>query len=426
MNLRGFLENRFNRDAVWLAGSFGTLAICGVILNVVIIDKLGNEALGIFNLVYAFYVILSQVAAGGLNFSALAYISRNRDNAPVCAAITASALLVGVFLGFPVCTLAYLFRGVAGRLMDNADVSSGLALAIPGIFFFGLNRILLYVLNGWRSMRAFSIYNSARYVLIIVFVLILIRLGFAATYIPAALSLTEIVLLVVLLLDVNIRLFPLWHVPGMWHWMRRHFSFGVRSAISGLLFQINTRINVLILGFFLTEDRVGLYSFAAFLAEGLLQLVLVFRRNIDPIMGECFAQNDFERLLRIARRVKRTFYPIMTVAALLVAGVFPVVFRNRFASLEDMQASWTVFGILMAGVVLSSGYRPLLGLLLQGERPGVHSLFALTVVCVNFVVNVALTAAFGIFGAAAATAGILVFEVALLRMLAKKLFGLSL
>ncbi|NLF28371.1 MAG: oligosaccharide flippase family protein [Clostridiales bacterium] len=424
MNLKGFLENRFNRDAVWLTGSFAVLAVCGVILNVVIIDRLGNEALGVFNLVYALYVILSQVAAGGLNFSALAYISRNRDHPEVCASITTSALLVGVLLGIPVCVIAFLLRNVVGNLMGSQEVAAGLTLAIPGIFFFVLNRILLYVLNGWRSMRAFSIYNALRFVLIIVFVLLLLRLGYTGTAMPAALTLTEIALLALLLVDVNLRLFPLWRVREMGYWSRKHFSFGVRSAVSGVLFQINTRINVLVLGYFLTEDRVGLYSFAAFLAEGILQLVLVFRRNIDPILGECFAQNDFERLLRVASRVKRTFYPMMAAVAVLAGCAFPLLFQNRFPSPDDMRASWAVFGILMVGVVLSSGYRPLLGILLQGERPGLHSIFALSVVGVNFVANVILTAAFGIFGAAAATAAIFVFEVTMLRFWSKRAFGL--
>ncbi|MGI6460497.1 MAG: lipopolysaccharide biosynthesis protein [Candidatus Hydrogenedentales bacterium] len=423
MNVKSFFENRFNRDAVWLAGSFAVLAVSGVILNVVIIDRLGSKGLGVFNLVYAFYLILSQIAAGGLNFSALAYISRNRDDPGVCASITTSALLVGVLLAFPICAIAFLLRNSAGELMGSEEVAAGLAVAIPGVFFFVLNRTLLHVLNGWRSMRAFSIYNGLRFVLIIAFVLLLLQLGYTSSAIPAALTLTEITLLVLLLFDVNIRLFPLWRVHELGFWSRKHFSFGIRSAVSGIIFQINLRINVLVLGYFLSEDRVGVYSFAAFLAEGILQLVMVFRRNIDPILGECFARNDFERLLRVTSQIKRTFYLLMTVVAVLAVCAFPLIFQKRFPQPEDLRTSWLVFTILMGGVTLSSGYRPLLGMLLQGERPGLHSLFALSVMCVNFTVSVILTATFGISGAAVATAALFVFEVTMLRFWSKRAFG---
>ena len=46
------------------------------------------------------------------------------------------------------------------------------------------------------------------------------------------------------------------------------------------------------LGYFMSDTIVGIYSFASTFAEGFAQLSTVIRQNVDPIVGKCFAEDN--------------------------------------------------------------------------------------------------------------------------------------
>jgi Na+-driven multidrug efflux pump len=81
---------------------------------------------------------------------------------------------------------------------------------------------------------------------------------------------------------------------------------------------------------------------------------------------------------------------------------------------------------LMAGVTLNSGYRPFLGILLQGGRPGMNTVLIAAVVVGNALLNLLLIPRLGMYGSALGTALAFGLEAALLVLLAKRLFGVRL
>ena len=140
-------------------------------------------------------------------------------------------------------------------------------------------------------------------------------LGYPGSHLPLSLTIAEMTLFVVLMLYINIILFRIRFSfsPDMRNWFRRHISFGSRGFLSGVLIEMNTRMDVLMLGYFMSDTIVGIYSFASTFAEGFAQLSTVIRQNVDPIVGKCFAEDNKEKIREIARKVRRTFYPIMAI-----------------------------------------------------------------------------------------------------------------
>ncbi len=80
----------------------------------------------------------------------------------------------------------------------------------------------------------------------------------------------------------------------------------------------------------------------------------------------------------------------------------------------------------MIGVTLNAFYRPFLGILLQGDRPGHHTLMVGILVVINFIGNIILIPILGILGAAIATACAYVLEGLLIKYFSKKLLGINL
>jgi Na+-driven multidrug efflux pump len=88
--------------------------------------------------------------------------------------------------------------------------------------------------------------------------------------------------------------------------------------------------------------------------------------------------------------------------------------------------SWGVFTILVAGIVISSGYRPFIGFLLQGGRPGMFTIIMAGSVLLNALLNFLLIPWLGINGSALATAVVFVMEALTVAVLARRVFGIAL
>ena len=422
-----FTPSRFRRDVCWNIGSLAVLGLSGLVINALILTRQGPEALGVFNQVFAFFIVVSQVAVGGLQSSVLKQCSYVQSNLPECARIVSSALILTTAAGVPVCFGLFLLRHTIGSLLESPAVALGLTFALPGLFLFSFNKVFIMALNGLRHMRAFAIFQALRYIMILVGVVVVIARGWPGSHLALSLTLAEMVLFAALIAYIRCALFPLQFSfsPVMRAWFRRHISFGARGFLSGVLIEMNTRVDVMMVGYFMSDAMVGLYSFASTFAEGFAQLCNVLRNNVDPLVGKAFSEGDKERITELARKIRTTFSPLMALlGAVLVAG-FPLLI-GLLTSKEENWQSWGVFAILMGGIVLGAGYRPFIALSLQGGRPGTFTLLTMGSVFTNAILNISFIPWLGIFGSALATATVYVLEVCAVIVLARRLFGIQL
>jgi O-antigen/teichoic acid export membrane protein len=420
-----FLASKFSRDVIWNLASLAVLAVGGFSVNLVIARFAGEDVLGVFNQVFAAYIILSQFGVGGLQYSTLKNISYHQEEPEVCAEVTASALLLVLVLGGVISVAGYLLADQFGAVMQSPAVAVGMRYAMPGLLFFSLNKVLMMTLNGLRHMRAYAIFQALRYILIPGGIAGMILAGLPGNQLPIVLTLTEVVLFLCLAPYIKSFLpFPksFQHLKA---WFPSHISYGVRGFMSGALAELNTRVDVLLLGYFGSDATVGVYSFAATVGEGFGQLAMALRYNVDPIMGACFARDDKESIEKYAKKIQKIFYPAAIAIGIAAIALFPVVF-GVLVKKQLAYDSWGVFAILAVGIMLNAGFRPFYGIILQGGRPGMHTIFIAILVISNAILCLCLIPVFGIYGAALATSSVYVLEAVLISRFARGLFGVKL
>ena len=69
-------RSKFSNDLWFNAAAFGGSAVLGVLLNLFIVRYHDAAALGVFNQVYAVYILLSQLAVGGVHLAVQAIAPR--------------------------------------------------------------------------------------------------------------------------------------------------------------------------------------------------------------------------------------------------------------------------------------------------------------------------------------------------------------
>ena len=75
-----------------------------------------------------------------------------------------------------------------------------------------------------------------------------------------------------------------------------------------MLSNVNTRVDIILLGYFVNDASVGIYSFPAVFAEGFGQISYMVKQNLDAIIGRLTAAKSTDQLRSLMRRVVLCLY----------------------------------------------------------------------------------------------------------------------
>ena len=183
-------------------------------------------------------------------------------------------------------------RGPFASLHDSDAVAEGMLWAAPGLFCFAINKVLFGVVNGLRRMRAFAVYTSLRYVLIARRPRrSRARRSLDADQLPVIWTFAEGALLLVLLGEL-VATVPLARCAG---WRRVDRARTSTTACAASPRRSRTRstrkLDVWMLGAAaVATAHVGIYSLAAALNEGAMQLSVVVQNNLNPMIARALAR----------------------------------------------------------------------------------------------------------------------------------------
>lgn len=414
------LRSKLSGDLLWTMGSFAILAASGIIINIAIASLRDATALGVFNLAFAVLIVTSQIATFGLHYSVLRHTALHRDDEKERGELFATAALASLVLGVATASAVYLAAPFLGRLFDSAAMADATAYIALSLVLLPFNKVLLGYLNGLREMRAFAVLQSVRYLGIMGFVVTVAALPVRFEIATLGFLLAEVVTaaagLVYLAVTRKVRGLAL---SGSWNAV--HFTFGGKSLLSGMFVELNSRVDVLMIGLFLPVREVGIYSFAAMLVEGLYQILVVVRTNFNPMLVGYVRDKDWEACRRLRRTSVRYIYPMTAVLALGVMAAFWVL-TDWMLPEKGLQSGIFALAILLTGLTVMSVFVPFDNLLMVTGHPGHQTVQHLAIVVTNIVCNALLVPYLGIEGAALATAlsylaGIVVLTVMVRRLL---------
>lgn len=420
-------DRKLSGDILWTLGSFGVLAASGLVINVAVAGFRDAAALGVFNLAYAVYIIVSQVAVLGVHYSVLRAAAQYHGDLWERSAMLLAAVALSLALGSAFGAAVFAGGGFFAALFDSEESGRAISYAGLGLCFFAVNKVLIAYINGLRHMRAFSVLQAMRYVIVMSWVS-----GVAASTLPFELSGLAFIAAEVsttvaaLLYVVRVRaVSAAWSGEKVRSWLRRHLSFGIRSAPSGMFLEVNTRVDALVIGVFLSEREVGIYTFAATLVDGLYHVLAMIRVNVNPILVAAWRDASWAGPQRLLTRTKQLLLPVMVILAGLALMGYYVLGEHVLGPGEVMEGVGPLV-ILLLGLTLVAPFVPFDNLLLATGHPGFQTLQHLTVVLVNLALNLALVPVVGMVGAAGGLAAGYLVGTGVLLVLADRMVGWNL
>ncbi len=343
----------------WNVASLAFLALAGIGLNLAIGRLYGAAALGTFNIAFALFIFLSQIATFGLQYSALRYVPTAATDRPQLRKIVYGGLACCATVATLITLIALLATPLIARLFPRVpDLSLAWMLAAPGLLPFAINKYLLGVLNGLQMMRAFAVFQSARFVLILLGLAAMVLAKVPAAWLAAILAIAEFLLTALLVSFVVHKVAPISPAQARTEGIE-HLRFGARVFPAGMVAELNTRIDVLMIGALMNDKAAGIYTIAALIFEAALQAVVVVRNNINPRLARSIAQGERDAILKFSCRVGYLFTPLLAVGAAIAYVAFPVVAPLLFSMADFEQAHepllWLMIALPLAGAPLCYG-----------------------------------------------------------------------
>lgn len=194
-------------------------------------------------------------------------------------------------------------------------------------------------------------------------------------------------------------------------------------ALVSSMQQINTYTDIVMLGFFVPAEDVGLYRVAV---QGALLVIFglqVVTMITSPYLARLHAQNDIKRLQRLITISARVAFAASLAITLVYLFFGDLIIELFFG--EEYLRSYEPLLILSAGQVINGMFGPV-GMLLsmtghERDTAKVLSIAALT----NVVLNLMLVPLYGMNGAALATALTLTFWNVMLWRYARLRLGID-
>ncbi len=419
--VRRLAEAKLHSDVASNYAGLVILAAAGIVLNFVVVRGWGEDTLGVFNLVLAAYVVVAMFACGGLHTSALRAASATREERGKLAEAASAAILIATVLSALFAIAFYFAADLAADVTNSPGVAIGMRVLAPGLFAFSLGKVFIAIINGLEHMRMFAALQAMRGILVVSFVGLAWWKQLPGDQLPIIFTATEILILVLSALYVAKQL-PWWRQLSR-KWLGTHARFGLKNFMSGVLIELNARVDILMLGVFVTDERVGIYSFAALFGEGFFQLVVVTQNIFGPKLARLLSLGNKEKIAETIASGRRLTYRIMLVALPVAILGFPVAIAIAGGGVGESRLP---FSILAVSIAIASGLLTFQNILAMGNRPGWQSIFMATVLITNVAANAILIPRYEIIGAAIATAGSFLLGATVLTIMSRRLLKVRL
>ena len=394
-------KNQFQSHLLWNFSSLFFIGIGGFFLNVLIARLYGAEALGVFNQVLAYYLIISQACVGGLAFSTLRFTSRYARRNKIYTSILNPAICIALITSLFAAIFSWWLAPFFASFLQSPFVENGVKCVTPGLLAFSINKIIFAALNGSRQMKAYAVGQSVRYILFISVLSILIQYEVQPQYLPILFSISEIILLIGLFIYSYFST-GIGSIDLKSSWWKRHINYGIRAWLIGLMMDLNTKVDILMLGYFVDDRTVGIYAFAVLFVEALMQLVFVVQNNYNPILAKLEVKRRIKGLYQMIRQVYLYFFPVVLISIMIISILFPWL-SYMVTNDTTFQMARLYFVIISSFILLVSGILPFNMVINQFGQPGRFTLFILCTVVINVILNVSLIPLYGAVGAAFAT-----------------------
>ena len=337
-----FKDKKFTTDTLWLISSQGILIISGFLVNLIIGYQFGAATLGVFNQVLGFYLILSTFFSLGINNSLIQKISTgDTQSHPV---IFSSNFAITTFSTLLFSGAVLFISKYSPTVFSSPELAFGVFISTLSLPLFNWNKNFMAYATGIRNQKLFANIRSLRWLVIIGFITFASLNSIDSHWLYFSFLVSELVIFALCLLSFS----KLFTVNFKFSDLKNNLSFGLKSFTAEVFSILNDKLDLIIIGYLISNTEVGVYSFFIFFAKSLYIFPGILQQNINPLIGKHWNSNTMDELyitLKNIRNVNVAIILIQAVGILIFYKVLTDFYKPEFAG------SLGYLALSMAGII---------------------------------------------------------------------------
>lgn len=399
LNLR---TNKILRDVQWSFLSIAASALAHLLLRVILGKTLGPAGLGLYTLLFTIYLFGMQFAAFGYGAALTKYIAEYEDNTSKIKEYVSSGLIGSIISGLTMGVILYLFSTfISIDFFHIPEMVTPLRITALCFPFIAIQKAVTGTLNGLRKMNYFAMINILQNIsvlLISTFCVLTMKMG----VIGAVFGFVVPTILIGTVSLLNIRkLFSLPSIIVLWDILKEISLFGFYIVLGNSIGMINTQIDSLLIGRFMSETDVGYYATAIIITQSMTLIPAAVQAVTNPAISIYYGKKEYSKIKQLIRNTTLKVFAIEFILLVLLIAFGKYIIVILFS--EEFTPSYVPMLILSIGYLIYSAWTSVGTLFSSIGKANIS--FKLNGVCalLNTILNLLLIPKLGILGAASAT-----------------------
>jgi len=392
---------KFITDIGWIL--LGNILIIAVtfLQRLFIARLMGAEELGAFSLIMSIYAIGTVLITVGLPAALTKYIAEIKNVEQKLRELSFAGLILTGTSGIFFACLFLIFSASVSKLLNISHLSN---IVILLAFIFPFSTVFytsLAILNGKREMKSYAIFQALQNILYLFITLIFLLFGYGLKSILLALWISISISATILIIKQRRYLFISIKIPNLILNVKRLIQFGIKVLSTDFVNQVNIYADVMLLGFFLSPEKVGYYTVAMSISRLIWVMPGCIQKITYPAASEYWTRNDNIRLNEMVNKTIKYSSIISIILGLGISFFARDIIFTVFG--EGFEAALIPMLVLIWGIVLNGALiKSLGGLLAAIGRPELSLKVDTISVVINISLNLFLIPKYGILGAAIA------------------------
>jgi stage V sporulation protein B len=402
--------NNLLSNTYWALFSTIFLVATGFVVNIIVGNELGEELYGVYSLAVTIYLLVGMVFFMGIPFSLAKYSAEYIDRVEINRQYYTASFISVVVATSVGGILLFSLRYVIADLFKTPEFIRIIPLIAVGMPFLGIYRTGISRLNGLREMRRMALGDTLRYMLFLILTIIFVAL-LDTGLLGAVLSLILSDVLVCFYIVWSTKLVREWDISKFKERFLRLGWFGSQVVLARIVEELDARSSLLLVGYFLSNSDVGLYSLASMIAMAISIVPQALQKVTGPAMTEMYACNRIESINSMMNQVMKLSAIILTFAACFLVLFFDNIILLLYSKQPGFLEAAGIFNILAFGAIFYGTTVSISPIFFSMERPDITLKIAIIRVVVTVLVTIIAIKPLGVIGAAigGAGTGLLVF-----------------
>jgi len=410
-------KDKFTGDTGWLVLSQFILMGSGLLVNLIIGYWYGAEQLGVFNQILGFYLILTTFFSLGVNNSIVQKISTqsSKQHPKIFKSNFYITTVSTIFLTGAVLLITW----ISPAIFSSNELASGLFIAALSFPFFNWNKNFMAYCTGTRNQKLFANSRSVRWLIILVYILIISWLKYPSNLLYYAFLIAEISLMGFFVFKFHY----LFNSSIDQLQVKKNLDFGLKSFVGEVFSILNDKMDLVILGYLLSKTEIGIYSFLIFFAKSLYIFPGILQQNINPLIGKHWVDNTLDSLQNYLVKLRKINFVVVICQALAIL-IFYKLLTDTYQ--QEFQQTTKYLIVAIIGTFIYSLIAWGGGILVMTEKLRQNIFRTVYILIFSVVSTIVLSAFFNIWGAVMAVLANAVFSFMLLNGFVKRETGIRL